>query len=153
MQSNKFMIMYWNTFHKMFFYNIWKLFRKVCIILYLTKNELEIMDVLWTAGRALTRGELMELSVDKSWKSSSVHILLNSLLKKGAIAEAGFARCGKTCGRTYAAAVSVDEYYVSTFHDARYETDTVKLFEAIYAKLSPSPVELEESLSILASAR
>lgn len=51
--------------------------------MYLTKNELEIMDVLWENERPLSRGELMDLSNDKSWKNSSVHILLNSMLKKG----------------------------------------------------------------------
>ena len=29
--------------------------------MYLTGNELEIMDVLWTAERALSRGELIDL--------------------------------------------------------------------------------------------
>ena len=117
----------------------------------LTKNELEIMDVLWSAGRALSRGELIEMSENKSWKSSSIHILLNSLLKKGAICEAGYTRCGKTCGRTYAAAVTVDEYYVRTFHDAKYQTDSVKLFEAILTSLCPGLEDTDESLRILRS--
>ena len=53
----------------------------------LTRSELEIMNVIWAAGRPLTRGEILELSVDKTWKENSVHILLNRLLAKGAIAE------------------------------------------------------------------
>lgn len=48
----------------------------------LTKNEIEIMEVLWSEQRPLTRTEIVNLSVDKSWKDSSIHILLNSLLKK-----------------------------------------------------------------------
>ena len=92
--------------------------------MYLTKNELEIMDVLWENERPLSRGELMDLSTDKSWKSSSVHILLNSMLKKGAIKEAGFARCGKTCGRTYAAALSVEEYYICLLYTSPSPRDT-----------------------------
>ncbi len=95
--------------------------------MYLTKNELEIMDVMWAAEKPLSRGELMERSVDKSWKSSSVHILLNSMLGKGAICEAGFTRCGKTCGRTYAAAVTVEEYYASTLNSTRTKPDLKKL--------------------------
>ena len=47
----------------------------------LTKNEIEVMDVFWGVGRPLSRAELLHLSVDKSWQSNSVHILLNSLLK------------------------------------------------------------------------
>ena len=82
--------------------------------MYLTKNELEIMDVLWREGRALSRGEILSLSGDKNWMDSSVHILLNSMLKKGAIREAGFMKCGKTCGRVYEAALSCAQYHVST---------------------------------------
>ena len=77
----------------------------------LTKSELEIMNVLWTAGRPLTRGEILELSVDKTWKDNSVHILLNRLLAKGAIAEGGFARSGKSYGRLYEQQISGEEYY------------------------------------------
>ena len=82
--------------------------------MYLTRNELEIMDVLWREGRALSRGEILSLSEDKNWMDSSVHILLNSMLKKGAIREAGFMKCGKTCGRVYEAALSCAQYHVST---------------------------------------
>ena len=77
----------------------------------LTRSELEIMNVLWKAGRPLTRGEILELSVDKTWKDNSVHILLNRLLAKGAIAEGGFARSGKSYGRLYEQQISGEEYY------------------------------------------
>ena len=69
------------------------------------------MNVLWKAGRPLTRGEILELSVDKTWKDNSVHILLNRLLAKGAIAEGGFARSGKSYGRLYEQQISGEEYY------------------------------------------
>ncbi len=77
----------------------------------LTKSELEIMNVIWAEGRALTRGEILELSVDKNWKDNSIHILLNRLLAKGAIEENGFARSGKSYGRLYEAKISGSEYY------------------------------------------
>lgn len=80
----------------------------------LTKNEIEVMDVFWGVGRPLSRAELLHLSVDKSWQSNSVHILLNSLLKKGALREAGFVRSGKTYGRTFEAALSCEEYCAAT---------------------------------------
>ena len=103
--------------------------------MYLTKNELEIMDVLWKEGRALARGEILSLSEDKNWMDSSVHILLNSMLKKGAIREAGFVKCGKTCGRVYEAALSCEEYYVSTFDSTRTRPNIVKLLSAYLAKI------------------
>ncbi len=101
--------------------------------MYLTKNELEIMDVLWREGRALSRGEILALSGDKTWMDSSVHILLNSMMKKKAIREAGFVKCGKTCGRVYAAALSCEEYYVSTFESTKARPDFARLLEAYIA--------------------
>ena len=50
----------------------------------LTKSEMQIMDVFWEAGEPLSRSDLLERSEHKSWKDSSVHILLNGLLQKGA---------------------------------------------------------------------
>ena len=95
--------------------------------MYLTKNEIEIMDVLWRENRALSRGEILSLSTDKTWMDSSVHILLNSMLKKGAIREAGFVKCGKTCGRVYEAAFSCEQYHVSTLDSTKCVPDPVKL--------------------------
>ena len=58
----------------------------------LTRSELEIMDVLWAAEQPLSRSDLLEDSQEKTWKDSSVHILLNGMLQKGVIREAGFDR-------------------------------------------------------------
>ena len=77
----------------------------------LTKSELEIMNVIWSAGRPLTRGEILEYSVDKNWKDNSIHILLNRLLAKDAVREGGFARSGKSYGRLYEAAITGEAYY------------------------------------------
>ena len=99
--------------------------------MYLTTNELELMDVLWSAGRPLSRPEILEQSVDKTWKSSSIHILLNSLLQKGAIREDGYIRCGRTYGRLYTAKVSCEEYHASTLSSTRQKPDIPKLFSAL----------------------
>ncbi|MGF6367226.1 hypothetical protein M2454_003091 [Aequitasia blattaphilus] len=40
----------------------------------LSKNEVEILEVMWTADRPLLSTEIVELSVNKSWKDSSIHI-------------------------------------------------------------------------------
>lgn len=80
----------------------------------LTKSELEVMETLWQAGRPLARYEILEESVDPSWSPSTIHILLNGLLKKEAIREAGFIKRTKTYGRLYAANVSREEFYSET---------------------------------------
>lgn len=81
----------------------------------LSKNELDVVTLLWKEGRALSRTDIIELSTAKTWKASSIHILLNSLLKKGAIKVEGFVQTGKNYGRTYAAAVTQEEYAAMQF--------------------------------------
>lgn len=81
----------------------------------LTKNEQEIMDLLWAQDRPLSRSEIIELSPDRSWKASSIHILLNQMLDKGAIVVDGFVKTGKNYGRTFSAAVSQEKYQVMQF--------------------------------------
>jgi predicted transcriptional regulator len=81
----------------------------------LSKNELGVMTLLWKESRALSRTEIIELSTEKTWKASSIHILLNSLLKKGAIKVEGFVQTGKNYGRTYIAAVTQEEYAAMQF--------------------------------------
>ena len=108
----------------------------------LTKSELEIMNVLWDAGRPLTRGEILELSVDKKWKDNSIHILLNRLLAKGAIAEGGFTRSGKSYGRLYEPQISGEDYYAgSVFAVSRERLDM--LFDAMLQSTSVDLTLLE----------
>lgn len=81
----------------------------------LTTNELQIMEVLWSADKPLLRSEIIELSPNRTWSKSSIHILLNKMLEKGAIKVEGFARTNKNYGRTYAPVITRDEYVLSAF--------------------------------------
>ncbi len=78
----------------------------------LSKNEMEIMSLFWQEGRPLSKSEIIELSADRSWKASSVYVLLNSLLKKGAIREAGFVKSQTNIGRTFEAMLNENEYVI-----------------------------------------
>lgn len=97
----------------------------------LTKSEMEIMDVLWEDGGALSRSDFLERSAEKSWKDSSVHILLNGLLKKGAIREAGFVKRSKTYGRTFLPTMTREEYFAMTIFSHRYKPEFTGLMEAL----------------------
>lgn len=81
----------------------------------LTKNEREIMELLWRENRPLSRSEIIALSVNRSWKANSIHILLNQLLDKGAIEVNGFVKTGKNYGRTFTAALTEQQYQVMQF--------------------------------------
>ena len=80
----------------------------------LTPNELEIMELMWRENRPLSRTDIIELSPDRSWKASSIHILLNKMLDKDAIKVYGFVRTGKNYGRTYSPALSNVDYLLMT---------------------------------------
>lgn len=97
----------------------------------LTKSEMEIMDVLWEDGGALSRADFLARQKEKTWKDSSVHILLNGLLNKGAIREAGIVKRSKTYGRTFLPTMSREEYFASTIFSHRYQPELTGLFQAL----------------------
>lgn len=75
-----------------------------------SKHEHEVMQLLWEVDRPLSKTEIVELSVNKSWKPSTIHLLLNSLLDKGGIEVDGFTRTGRNFGRTFSAAITEEAY-------------------------------------------
>lgn len=110
----------------------------------LTKSEMEIMDVLWEAGIPLSRSDLLERSVEKTWKDSSVHILLNGMLQKQVIREAGFVKRSKTYGRTFEPTLTREEYFAATVYSHRYKPDIVGLIEALLRRENITAQELAQ---------
>ncbi|MBQ9762134.1 MAG: BlaI/MecI/CopY family transcriptional regulator [Oscillospiraceae bacterium] len=100
----------------------------------LTKSEMEIMDVLWNQGCPVSRSDLLAKRAEKTWKDGSVHILLNSLLQKGAIREAGFVRRNKTYGRTFEPTLTREEYYAATVFSHRYKPELDGLIGALLSR-------------------
>lgn len=116
----------------------------------LTKSEMEIMDVLWEDGGALSRSDFLERSAHKSWKDSSVHILLNGLLGKGAIREAGFVKRSKTYGRTFLPTMTREEYFAATIFSHRYKPEITGLVEALLRREDITPEQLETIAQLVA---
>ena len=100
----------------------------------LTKSEMEIMDVLWGSEVPLSRADLLAKSEEKTWKDGSVHILLNGLLAKGAICEAGVVKRSKTYGRTFAPTMTREEYFAATIFSHRHKPGIVGLFAALLSR-------------------
>ena len=115
----------------------------------LTRSEMEIMDVLWEAGKPLSRADLLEHTEEKTWKDSSVHILLNSLLQKGAIQEAGLVKRGKTFGRVFAPTVTREEYFANTIFSHRHKPKPVGLFRALLKREEVTQADLEQILALV----
>ena len=109
----------------------------------LTRSEMEIMDVLWEAGVPLSRSDLLERSDEKSWKDSSVHILLNGMLNKNVIREAGFVKRSKTYGRTFVPTMTREEYFAMTIFSHRHKPKMVELFAALLQREDITKEEME----------
>lgn len=115
----------------------------------LTKSEMEIMDVLWDADKPLSRADLLDRSDEKTWKDSSVHILLNGLLQKGAIVEAGLVKRSKTYGRVFLPALTREEYYASTIFSHPHKPSIVGLFDALLRRDDITREDLEQLASMI----
>lgn len=83
------------------------------MIFSLTSKELEIMELMWVRGQPLSRADIIELSEgSRTWKANSVHVILNSMLDKGALEVDGFVKTRKNYGRTFRPTVTREEYAV-----------------------------------------
>lgn len=80
----------------------------------LSKKERELMELFWEADCPLARTEILERAAGRecTWKPNSVHILLNSLMDKGAVKVSGYYLNSRKLGRTFEAAVTREGYAV-----------------------------------------
>ena len=115
----------------------------------LTKSEMEIMDVLWDAGKPLSRADLLDRSEEKTWKDSSVHILLNGLLQKGASVEAGRVKRSKTYGRVFLPALTREEYFASTIFSHPHKPSIIGLFDALLRRDDITREDLDQLASMI----
>ena len=118
----------------------------------LTKSELEVMETLWQAGRPLARFEILELSVNPSWSPSTIHILLNGLLKKEAIREAGFVKRTKTYGRLYGADITREEYYSDTLFRGK-GVQSIPAFVSMLLRTDDLTMEVVDELEQMLAER
>lgn len=115
----------------------------------LTRSEMEIMDVMWESGVPMSRADLLARSEEKTWKDSSVHILLNGLLQKGAIQEAGLVKRIKTYGRVFTPTMTREEYFANTIFCHRHKPQIVGLFAALLQRDDITPEELDSIAALV----
>lgn len=103
----------------------------------LTHNEEEVMEIFWSEGRSLSRSDIIEFSEECSWKKSTIHILLNGLLEKGAIKVDGFVKTGKNYGRTFSANLTWAEYQIMQFNSGiKYNKSKPEAIEELIRTIS-----------------
>ena len=119
----------------------------------LTKSEEQIVELLWTSGEPLTSSEIIRNSVDKTWKDSYVHLLINSLMDKGIIEVSGFKKATKNYARTFKPTMTREEYLVLSLTKSKNfdKAELPRIFKAFISQTTD--VELLEELEKVISHR
>lgn len=99
----------------------------------ITNSEKQILEVLWDEEKPLTSSEIVGVSDDRTWKASSVHLLLNSLLNKDLVEVAGFKKTTKNYARTFQPTMTREEYSINQLRQEQRNTSRTlsRLFNAL----------------------
>lgn len=84
----------------------------------LRRSETEIMEALWSSEEPMSSAALIEAIPQRRWKERSIFAILDGLLKKELIYEAGFVRRGKTIARTFAPTMTYAEFIARQVSEA-----------------------------------
>lgn len=76
----------------------------------LSDKEEQILETMWKEARPLTRSEIINLTENRRWKESSIHVFLNRLLDKGSIRVFDIVKTATNFGRSYEPTFSAKEY-------------------------------------------
>lgn len=120
----------------------------------LTKSESDVLEILLDANATLSKSGILEhSSINKCWKDGSIHILLNSLLEKGAIYEAGFIRTGKGFGRTFAPTEKGRSYFSNLLMNISQKAEPYKIFSQLIRENVFTDEELEALEQLIKSRK
>lgn len=92
----------------------------------LTKSEFALMEVLWDEGEELTSAEIIQKSKEREWKDSSIHLIINSLLRKKVVTVAGFKKTTKNYARTFVPVETREQFLVGQIIDDKTTTEDKK---------------------------
>ena len=92
----------------------------------LTKSEFAVMEVLWDEGEELTSAEIIQKSKEREWKDSSIHLIINSLLRKKVVTLAGFKKTTKNYARTFVPVETREQFLVGQIIDDKTTTEDKK---------------------------
>ncbi len=105
----------------------------------LTENEVEVMGILWDQDSPPSRADILELSKERFKSPSSIHIILNKLLDKGAVEITGIKKTGTSYGRMYSPTIGRDEYYITQMlHAVQFISDKPAAVASVVSALIQS---------------
>lgn len=104
----------------------------------LSDKEEQMLETMWREGRPLTRSEIINLTENRRWNESSIHVFLNRLLDKGSIRICDIVKTTTNYGRTYEPTFSSEEYDMArlkqNFEKVDPESSTISNFLSFIVK-------------------
>ncbi len=112
------------------------------------------MDLLWNTDRPLTATEIVNLTPERTWKKSYIHLLINSLLEKELIKSEALVRTGRNFGRAFSAVSTKEQFEIRQITQSRnFSQSSIKaLFEALLESVQ-DPAVLNDLDQILQEKR
>lgn len=101
----------------------------------ITPSEYEVLEVMWSTEKEMTASEIVEISKNKTWKSSSVHLLMASLLKKDLMEISGFKKTTKNFARTFKPSISKSDFIINEALEF-FNNDLDKFYDVLIEKSS-----------------
>jgi predicted transcriptional regulator len=94
------------------------------------------MALLWKENRPLSRAEILKGTEGRNWNPASIHLILNSMLSKGAIK---ITDEEKKYGRTYEAVITKEDHMMKCIDESMpegtIEEKLISVFEVLAKKL------------------
>ncbi|MCD8348412.1 MAG: BlaI/MecI/CopY family transcriptional regulator [Lachnospiraceae bacterium] len=108
------------------------------------------MDLLWNTDRPLTATEIVNLTPERTWKKSYIHLLINSLIDKNLIKSDTLVRTGRNFGRAFVAIDTQEEFEIRQITSARnFSQDSVPALVSVLLESVSSPAVLDRLIGIL----
>ena len=114
-----------------------------------SKHEAEVMGMLWKQTEGLTNTEMIETSPNRSWKDSTIHLLINGLLNKGAIEEIGKKPSGRRFSRIFAPLITLEDYQKEQIKIVLSEFDGIQLVNVVSAFVENKPLSKKERAALI----
>ena len=113
----------------------------------LSHNEYLIMALLWKENRPLSRAEILRGTEGRNWNPASIHLILNSMLSKGAIK---ITDEEKKYGRTYEAVITQEDHMMQCIEEGMPEGTVEEKLLNVFDALSKRADE-KKMLSVVSA--
>ncbi|MCD8338332.1 MAG: BlaI/MecI/CopY family transcriptional regulator [Lachnospiraceae bacterium] len=108
------------------------------------------MDLLWNTDRPLTATEIVNLTPERTWKKSYIHLLINSLIDKNLIKSETLVRTGRNFGRAFVAVDTREQFEIRQITSGRnFSEDSVPALVSVLLESVSDPKVLDRLNGIL----